>query len=101
MPFVTTFERLGEERGLAKGLEQGRAQARELAEQKLQAMQAGALCRLLTRRFGTLPAWAYERLGTASQAQFDLWFDRLLDVETVDDVFAPQSPGPSSDKDSR
>jgi hypothetical protein len=49
--------------------------------------KAESLSRLLTRRFGPLPAWATVRLGEATVEQLDTWFDRALDAGSLTDVF--------------
>jgi hypothetical protein len=68
MPYLATFER--------KAMEKG---------------QRGVLRRQLTRRFGSLPAWAEERLAQGSEAELELWTDRILDEETLEAVLAPLS----------
>jgi predicted transposase YdaD len=49
---------------------------------------ARILVRLLTRRFGTIPDRARERIDTASLEQLGLWSERVLDAETLDEVFS-------------
>ncbi len=49
--------------------------------------EAKVVRRLLIRRFGVLPRWADERLEQASEAELDLWSERLLDYPSLDDVF--------------
>jgi len=68
MPYLATFER--------KAMEKG---------------QRGVLRRQLTRRFGSLPAWAEERLSQGSEAELELWTDRILDEETLEAVLVPLS----------
>jgi hypothetical protein len=48
---------------------------------------ARTLVRLLTRRFGAVPDGVRDRIDTASLEQLDLWSDRVLDAETLDEVF--------------
>jgi hypothetical protein len=48
---------------------------------------AGVLVRLLTRKFGAVPNEARDRIGAASMEQLDLWSERVLDAETLDEVF--------------
>ena len=62
--------------GRSEGIEQGVVQG----EQKL-------ISRQLTKRFGALPAWANEKLLSASPEQLDIYGDRLLDAETLEQVF--------------
>lgn len=79
--YVTSVERLaikrGIEQGLERGLERGRAEGR-----------AALLGRQLTRRFGSLPAAITERLAHANAEQLDLWAERVLDADSLDEVFA-------------
>ncbi len=63
----------GEARGEAKGEAKGKAEGK-----------AEDLKRLLTRRFGPLPAWANARIEAADIAQLDLWLDGIFDTQSVD-----------------
>ncbi len=45
------------------------------------------LSRLLSRRFGALPALVQERIRGASLAQLEAWSDRFLDARELDEVF--------------
>jgi len=67
-----------------EGRMQGRAEGRAEG-------QANSLIRMLTRRFGPMPADLTQRVQTATQAEFDLWFDRILDAKTLADVFTAGS----------
>ena len=46
------------------------------------------LSRQLARRFGPLPEWAVQRLGSATAEQLDLWAEQLLDATSLEAVFA-------------
>ncbi|CAM5525548.1 DUF4351 domain-containing protein [Eoetvoesiella caeni] len=70
--FITSFERLGEKRGLEKGLLQG---------------EAAMLQRLLTRKFGPLPEALQQRIQSATPAQLETWSLNILDATMLDDVF--------------
>jgi hypothetical protein len=48
---------------------------------------AGLLLRQLTRKFGAVPDGTRERIDAASMEQLDLWSERMLDAETLDEVF--------------
>jgi len=61
-----------EQRGQEKGFQEG--------EQVL--MQ-----KLLTKRFGPLPAEVLEQLACASTEQIETWADRVLDAASLDEVF--------------
>ncbi len=69
MRYVTSWERMGEERGYIKG-------------------GASLLKRLLKRRFERLPEWVEERLDKASRDELEGWTDRVIDAEALEDVFA-------------
>ena len=70
----------GLEQGLQQGLLQGLEKGREDGEREL-------LSRLLARRFGPLDGRTAERLQRAPRADLERWGDRLLDAQTLEDVF--------------
>jgi hypothetical protein len=72
MPYVTSVERMGIEKGLQQG-------------------EATLLRRLLTRRFGPLPEWVEQRLTQSGQADLERWADRVLDAPTLADVFTAEA----------
>ena len=76
MEYVTSFERVGMRKGLEQGLLHGKT---------------AVLKRLLVRRFGELPEREARRLEAASSEELDLWSDRVLDAERLEDVFAEAS----------
>ncbi len=47
------------------------------------------LQRLLTRRFGPLPADCVARIQAASSGQLEQWSDQVLDARTLAEVFDP------------
>jgi hypothetical protein len=49
--------------------------------------EATMLARLLEKRFGELPEWATERLASAKEAELMAWGERVLSVQTLNDVF--------------
>jgi flagellar biosynthesis/type III secretory pathway protein FliH len=67
--------------GVQKGIQAGR-------QEGLQAGEALALQKLLTKRFGALPADTVGKITTASTAQIDAWLDLVLDAPSIDVVFA-------------
>ena len=68
-----------EARGEARGVDYGATQeARKV------------LGRLIVRRFGSLPKWAEERIGHTEIAQLELYIDRLLNANTLQDVMGPE-----------
>ncbi|WP_296695945.1 DUF4351 domain-containing protein [Thiocapsa sp. UBA6158] len=46
--------------------------------------------RLLTRRFGPVPAWAERRIDAAGIAQLDVWLDGIFDAANVEDLIGPE-----------
>jgi len=73
-----------EQKGLKKGMEQGLEQGRQ---EGLQTGEAAALRRLLSRRFGQLPANVEARIERGSLAQIEAWFDEAIDAPSLADVF--------------
>jgi hypothetical protein len=68
-----------------------RAEAKAREEVTLEATLQGQrdfLLRLLTRRFGSLPATIIERVQQAGTHELEQWGDRILDATSLDDVFA-------------
>jgi predicted transposase/invertase (TIGR01784 family) len=65
------------------------AERKGKAEGKAEKARA-TLERLLIRRFGTLPGPTVERLEGATEADLDVWTERLLDAKNLDDVFRKQ-----------
>lgn len=53
--------------------------------------KAGTLQRLLSRRFGTLPTWAAQRITAASEAQLDAWLDGIFDAVSVTDLLGDET----------
>jgi hypothetical protein len=77
MPYITSIERMGIEKGMQQGLQAG-----------FQQGEAFMLTHLLTRRFGSLPGWATERLAQASREELEQWGERVLEAQRLEDVFA-------------
>jgi hypothetical protein len=48
-----------------------------------------ALQRLLTRRFGPLPTEVIARFAAATVEDMENWADRLLEAQSLDEVFRP------------
>ncbi|MEO5331311.1 MAG: PD-(D/E)XK nuclease family transposase [Magnetococcus sp. YQC-5] len=62
--------------------------AREEGEQKGETKM---LTRQLQRRFGTLPDWASLKITKADLSSLEKWGLRILDAQSLDDVFADGS----------
>jgi len=73
--WVERWQREGEEKGRQVGRQEGKAEM---------------LLRLLQRRFGTLPAWATERVTSADTAALEDWSLRILDASNLEDVVGEQ-----------
>lgn len=71
----------GEAKGKAEGKAEGRTEGEALALQKL-----------LSRRFGVVPAAVLEQISNAPIEQIDSWLDRVLDARSLDELFGPTAP---------
>jgi Domain of unknown function (DUF4351) len=75
MPYITSVERIGYDRGLQEGEEGGAIrQARSL------------LLRMLDRKLGSIPDQTLAQVNTLSIARLDCLGDALLDFESMDDL---------------
>ena len=70
MRYVTSIERIGQEKGKAEG-------------------KAEALIRLSEKRFGPLPEPRRQQIMAADAATIDAWFDRAIDAPDLKSVFDP------------
>jgi hypothetical protein len=61
---------------------------KELFEQGERRGEALILQRQLTKRFGSLPQWAVEKIAQAQNEQLEQWSLQLLEAETLEAVFA-------------
>ena len=77
---VQTARDEGMRRGIERGIERGMRQGRVDGERAL-------LERQLRRRFGSLSPAVAARLGEASASDIEIWAERVLDADTLDDVF--------------
>ncbi|MGB4466518.1 MAG: DUF4351 domain-containing protein, partial [Azovibrio sp.] len=59
------------------------------ARQHEQKGEALVLQKLLTQRFGVLPADAVGKIAAASAEQIDTWVERVLDATSLEEVFRP------------
>ncbi|HEX5052083.1 MAG TPA: Rpn family recombination-promoting nuclease/putative transposase [Planctomycetota bacterium] len=67
--------------GRAEGHAEGRAEGHFEG-------QVSVLLRQLNRRFGPPPAGLVQRVQVASPTELERWLDRILDANTLDEVFA-------------
>ncbi|AQR66337.1 transposase [Aquaspirillum sp. LM1] len=80
------YEQRGKQVGWQEGLQKGQQQGRQEGRQEGEAL---LLLRLLTRRFGPLPADYIARIQAASSGQLEQWSDQVLDARTLAEVFDP------------
>ncbi|MBV2204218.1 MAG: DUF4351 domain-containing protein [Pseudomonas sp.] len=73
------FQAEGERKGRLEGRLEGEARVLE---------------RQLTRRFGDLPVWVRERLGSATEAQLETWTEAVLDAPSLSAIFGARSTAP-------
>ena len=78
MTLAEQWEAKGEARGEAKGRAEGEAKG-----------EAKVLTKQLTLKFGELPELYRARLASASIPELDVWAERLLFVDSLEQVFAP------------
>jgi hypothetical protein len=101
MPYINTAERIGMEKGFKLGHQEGRQEGHQegrqegLQEGEQKGQQKGqhqgiegTLRKLITLKFGELPAWADERLTQASDAQLDVWVARILTADSLEGLLA-------------
>ncbi len=82
--FAERFTSIGLERGLEKGRQEGLEKGREEGRRQ---EAVNMLTRFLTKRFGPLDDVTQERVNSASVEQLEAWSDRVLDAETLAEVF--------------
>jgi flagellar biosynthesis/type III secretory pathway protein FliH len=97
MPYVTSAERAGIEKGREQGLEQGLRKGLEqgleqgLAQGKQVGYRAGEadlLLWLIEKKFGAeAVAGVRERIEAADSERLRLWSERMLSAETLEAVF--------------
>ncbi|MDQ1813010.1 hypothetical protein RBA41_06800 [Massilia sp. CCM 9210] len=74
------IEEIGFQKGCAEGKAEGKAEGQVIALR-------GALGSLLRKRFGELPGPATQRIGQATQAELEQWFERSLNAPSLQAVF--------------
>ncbi len=68
-----------------EGLEEGRREGREKGRME---GRADTLEKLLRLKFGELPDGIVQRLHQAGEAELDLWSERILFVNSIEEMFA-------------
>jgi len=74
------FKEKGLAEGIKEGIEQGIEQSRQEGESLLLRSQ-------LESRYGPLPKWVEEKLSTADSQTLERWGIKLLDAQSIDEVF--------------
>jgi len=72
MPYITSVERIGIQKGIEQGMLKG--------ESKL-------LTKQLTQRFGVLLSWSRQKIEQARPEELEQWGMTLLDTDTLEGVF--------------
>lgn len=73
MPYISSFERRGLERGRAEGRQEGKSEL---------------LVQLLEQRFGPVPPAIAVRVAHATPAELEAWSKAIFDASTLEAVFA-------------
>jgi predicted transposase/invertase (TIGR01784 family) len=81
---IPTWIQEGELRGEARGKAIGEAQGEIKGEIK---GEAKTLLKLLNLKFGAVPDWAEQKINAAGKDQLDLWVERVLAVDSLDNLF--------------
>ncbi len=74
--YITSVERIGMAKGRVEGLLEGRVEG-----------ESRLLKRQLERRFGLLPQWVSEQLGSAKEEELEAWSEAILTAPTLEAVF--------------
>ena len=83
MPYITSAERFG----IQKGLEQGREQGREEGlEQGIRRGEATLLLRIIELRFGAVDHDVIQRIQDADSETLLRWSDRILTAQSPADL---------------
>ncbi len=82
------LEKRGYDAGHKQGHKQGHEQGHKQGYEEGQAHSRRMLLRQLERRLGSLPASVVHRVSNASADELMQWSERVLDAESLDDVFA-------------
>ncbi len=88
MPYITSVERIGEEKGRLLGIQIGEQRGIQIGEQK---GEAAILTRLLHHRFGAVPDWASEKIAKAELPSLEEWSLRIFDAQSLDDIFSDKT----------
>jgi hypothetical protein len=83
MSTAEKIEKEALEKGRAQGRDEGRNEGRDEGQRDL-------LVRMLTARFGALPASVVQRVRAGNTTELERWAEAILFVKTLDEVFGPR-----------
>jgi hypothetical protein len=83
MPYITSVERFGIEKGIQQGIQIGEERGEQRGEQR---GAANLLLRLIERRFGPPDEATRERIRASDPDTLLNWSERILDAKTLDEV---------------
>jgi hypothetical protein len=84
MQYITSVEKIGIAKGRLEGHLEGRLEGQ--LEGRLEG-ESNLLRKLLERRFGTLPAWASDKLNSATEKDLEFWAETVLSATCLEAVF--------------
>jgi hypothetical protein len=82
--YVTSFERMGIEKGLQEGIQQG---LQEGMQQGVQQGESALLLRQLKHKFMSIPEAYKHKIEQADAKSLLKWGERILDVNSLEEVF--------------
>ena len=77
--FAERFRNEGKDLGIQQGLEQG-------LKTGVQLGIVDSLNKLIHLKFGSIPAWAEEKISNATQTELDRWLEQILTAESLEDL---------------
>ena len=80
MPYITSVERIGMEKGIQQGIQKGIQQGKQLGAVDM-------LLRQIERRFGLPSDVVRERIDKADPTKLMQWSERILDARNLDDLW--------------
>ncbi|MBF0164299.1 MAG: hypothetical protein HQM01_07355 [Magnetococcales bacterium] len=88
MPYISSVERFGEERGRLMGIQIGEQRGRQEGRQEgRHDGKTDTLLKQMRRKFGQTPDWVTEKVQAASLELIEIWSDNFVFANSVDEVF--------------
>jgi predicted transposase YdaD len=81
---VMEWTRQWKAEGLQEGIEKGREEGRKSGETAL-------LRKMLELKYGPIPEWVEDRIAQADATDIEQWAANLLNAQTLEAVFHPES----------